>query len=468
MFTASEAFLLPWSNRIVGEVPVSQGMRAVSRWSVVLALVAGAIAGYLTIVSLKAGATPLGCGAGSGCESVLRSRWSSLFGIPVGALACAAYLGLAVATIRSSRSHAIGPFAVVLATAIIGSALWFIGLQIFVLRALCPWCLADHALGISAAAMTIVGARRTRSAGSQPGLPASVEPNSNPDADDDLFDTRPTNSREAPIDPFAERSGDSAPAGSRSPAPSLAPSLLLGGALTLSLIVLQVAFGKAPAAIARLPKDANSDTGAGPDRAISVLQGRLPIEVHEVPLLGSPDAPQLIVVMFDYCCPHCRETHASLRWAAEVVDRSSMGLILLPTPLNASCNPAIEETEDRFKDSCELAKLALAVWRSSPDQFAEYDSWLFEPELPRSAVEARAEASKLVGEQQLSKTLSDPWIDERIRKNVTAYQESQARVLPILLSPGAKAIVGRADDRNELFKLLESDFGIRAGTLIAP
>jgi hypothetical protein len=145
-----------------------------------------------------------------------------------------------------------------------------------------------------------------------------------------------------------------------------------------------------------------------------------------------------------------------------------MGVILLPTPLNASCNPAIEETEERFQDSCELARLALAIWRAAPDKFSDFDQWLFQPELPRSRDEARAEAVRLIGEQKLTETLADPWVAERIRRDVIAYQESNARVLPILLSPGAKAIVGRTDDREGLFRLLESDFGIRAGTLIAP
>jgi hypothetical protein len=233
-----------------------------------------------------------------------------------------------------------------------------------------------------------------------------------------------------------------------------------GIAAAIVLLALLTLFGGHSSPLARLPQDANADTGPGPDRAIAVLQGRLRLLPHELPMIGSADAPKLMVILFDYACPHCRATHQALR---PVIESKTAGLILLPTPLNSDCNPAIEETEPRFRDSCDLARLALAVWRVAPDQFPEFDAWLFAPELPRSAEDARAEAVRRIGQEALSAALDSDWIDERIREDVAAYQQSDAKVLPILLSPGAAAIVGRTDDERELLEVLSRDFQIEAG-----
>lgn len=440
-------------------------MTLLRRTVVACAVSAAAIAGYLAVVSFQSRGTPWGCGAGSGCEEVLRSRWSALFGLPVGLPAAVAYLALAVLAhqgLRPGGSAAIRRALVLVAGAVLVSVAWFTGLQAFVLKAFCPWCLCDHGLGLSAGLLSLAGVQRLSAPGPAVGRSTAMTR-----ATPDEFDTTPTQRVES--DPFAESSpAIVASTSRRSAGPSFAGPLLGGILLGLAFIGLQASIGSPPSPLARLPRDENADSGPGPDRAISVLQGRLPLMVHELPAIGSPDAERILVVMFDYCCPHCRETHESLRWALETVDGGSFGLILLPTPLDARCNPAIEETEPRFAESCDLARLALAVWRADPARFAEFDQWLFAPELPRAAAEAHAEAERLIGADRLEAALADPWIADRIQANVTAYRDSDARVLPILLSPGAAAVVGRTDDRSELFRVLDRDFGLRSGTLVAP
>src|SRR5436305_10091796 len=51
-----------------------------------LILAAAGISAYLLSVSLSGG-TAVGCGPGSACDEVLRSRWAYVLGIPVSALA---------------------------------------------------------------------------------------------------------------------------------------------------------------------------------------------------------------------------------------------------------------------------------------------------------------------------------------------------------------------------------------------
>ncbi len=383
------------------------------------ALLAAALAAYLTAVSFSQRGLPVGCGSGSGCDEVLRSRWSYLFGIPMGGYALAAYLGVLGATVlagsgQSEASRTTGRKLLITLAACIGLAvIWFVSLQLFVLKAICQWCMADHLAGLATAVTIIIYVRRT--------APQVAEP-----------------------------THQSAGWGR---------AVVSGVALAGVLFALQLFFGESGAQFARLPGDRNADTGPGPGRVLAVLNGELPVAVDDVPLLGSAEAEVPIVLLYDYCCPHCRATHGYLveRMSSYTVPYC---LLLLPMPLDADCNESVEETEPRFEESCNLARIALAVWRADRSKFAEFDAWLYEPEMPRAADEARGHAAELVGEDKLQSALADPWIDERISQDVQAYVDSGAKQIPMVLSPQMDGIVGRAESADELFDVLEKELNL--------
>lgn len=104
----------------------------------ILLAVAMAAAGYLTWVALKNGAVA-GWGQTSDCEDVLRSKWSHWLGLPVNALALAVYAALLAGTfaIDTTRQRRAWQWVIVLAVAVAGAALWFVGLQVFVLNSYC-------------------------------------------------------------------------------------------------------------------------------------------------------------------------------------------------------------------------------------------------------------------------------------------------------------------------------------------
>ena len=99
---------------------------------------------------------------------------------------------------------------------------------------------------------------------------------------------------------------------------------------------------------------------------------------------------------------------------------------MLPTPLNTKCNPYWEETEPRFEHACELARLALGVWRVDRTAFGQFDSWLFEPE-SRATRRSTSPGGKTRAAAALESALKDPWIDRQIEQNVTAYHNSRCR-----------------------------------------
>ena len=128
----------------------------------VRALLAVAIlgAGYLAWVSIHHGPVA-GCGAESGCNKVLQSRWAYWLDIPVSVPALLVYLALMGATVllrkRPAPDDERGSWAAIIALSVIvaGAALWFVGLQVFVIKAFCKFCMTAHACGFVAALLCL-------------------------------------------------------------------------------------------------------------------------------------------------------------------------------------------------------------------------------------------------------------------------------------------------------------------------
>ena len=117
----------------------------------------------MSVHSLRGG-TLAGCGAGASCDDLMTGRWSKLFGVfPVSGLAAGVYLAFlfCLACLFLSKDAGIRDTAAlalrILAGAIIGSAAWFIGLQIFAEGAFCRYCMTAHGLGIIISVLTILG-----------------------------------------------------------------------------------------------------------------------------------------------------------------------------------------------------------------------------------------------------------------------------------------------------------------------
>lgn len=396
-------------------------------WLMRLLVVAAAgVTGYLLAVTWIQGSLPAGCGSGSGCAAVLSSRWASVLGFPVSAPALALDLSLLLLLClppgRSDRSRAwLFGLRLLLAATVAWSAVWFLGVQLALVGKLCVWCVTAHGIGL-VVALLVLCSTPVRWMGTK-AIPA---------ASNLWFE----------------------------PAGRLTGITVLGVAMlalfSVGLLAVAQTLVEPPVVVGRLPAGQNADTGPGPDRRLAVLNGKLAVSPHQEPVLGSPDAPHVVLVMFDYCCPHCRAMHAHLI-EAQIRHPGKIALLLLPTPLDKSCNPHVEETEPRFRNACELARHALAVWETNPAVFSEYDQWLFESEFPRSTEEARTKAVGLITGAALDRALAKPGIAAAIRRNVEAYNASGAERIPVLLSPGLQGIVGRVNDEQELLGILEKE-----------
>jgi uncharacterized membrane protein len=105
-----------------------------------LAAVAGmAVAGYLTWVHYDEAA--LVCVAGGGCETVQQSRYAEIAGIPVALLGLVGYTGVIALVLWDSPNARLG--AAMLAFVGLAFSVYLLVLQLFVIDAVCVWCLAN-------------------------------------------------------------------------------------------------------------------------------------------------------------------------------------------------------------------------------------------------------------------------------------------------------------------------------------
>ena len=361
-----------------------------------------------------------GCGAGSGCANVLGSKWSVVFGdVPVSAFSFLLYVSvfLSLGLNLGARAEGARWFRSLAAWMCLWAAVWFTGLQVWVIGALCPYCMTMHGVGVLLGLTILVGEREKRG-GQKRGL-----------------------------------------------------AMILAAFSVIGLSVVQY-YGPEPLTyrvdtVDHLVGDAAGDASgaddihsAGDGSAVTFLNGRKSYRVEGLPHLGSADAKYVVVEYFDYTCEACREMHVYLE---EAVKRhpGELAVVVLPIPLNRSCNPHLAEGMKDHENACELARLTLKVWRADSSKFPEFHRNLFELQgLPIEAAESMAYG--LVGEDKMS-AANDAWVDAILSQNVKDYQllSRKSPVMPKLLLTGSVVVQGVMKDGQTLESLLKEHLGLK-------
>lgn len=521
-----------------------------------------------------------GCGGGEiiDCGHVLNSKWSKVMGIPVSVPACGLYASLlAMLTfVRRPGSKALTQLlwnALTAGACMAGlAALWFIGLQIFALKHLCPYCLAVHCCGLILAFLllrnrfTTMQQKRVVASLSVLGVAvmitvqvmtpepenfevirydrlATVDENSamSVEGDEEIF-AAPSEVFEAPSEVFeapgevfeapsdvaevpAEEKNESAKlpaentqkdsAKAQSSEPVVSSTLLLIVPPRLQMLANLPGFLVQDAAPAENPSPADGPTGeeqtaeektsdaaeaatpaatgttadesaekkeepsqpadtkpvdtesgdklvetakadeappAAPARKVVTVAGnRVTLDVKQWPLLGSQDARYIFVEMFDYTCPHCRNTHFAVKGAFEQYG-SDLAIIALPVPLERACNDAAGGGGK--PGACELARIAITVWRVNPSKFRDFHDWMFES--TRSTASARAHAEKLVGVENFRKEYGSKIPGEYVKRHVDLYKKVGAGAVPKLLFPNS-TINGEVNSKETLVRTIERE-----------
>lgn len=359
------------------------------------------------------GGSIAGCGGGSPCEQVLNSRWSSIAGIfPVSGLAVGVYLALLVAGLFSgpSAEESIRRLAwkvmLIMAGAITGSAIWFTIVQKWIIGNFCPYCMSAHVTGLLLSLLIIWQEIRIRNSS--------------------------TRSDERIISPL--------------PATGL---LSAGLAMAGILVLFQSAF---------TPPVVYHDGESQEQLAI--------IDYHDAPIVGSPDAPYVVTLLFDYQCSHCQKIHFMLTEAVNRYD-GKLAFALCPTPLDNECNPYVPKTTDAFRNSCELARISLAVWFARREAFPAFENWMFTFESgdrwqPRSPEAAREKAFALVGKEAFDSVWNDPRISKYLQTCVQIFGQTLQGGrggIPKMIY-GSNWVIPEPNNTDDLVMILQKTLGV--------
>lgn len=139
--------------------PDTQGKkgRSVPRTVLLILAVLGLlISAYLTWTHF-AGLAPICTGGGEGCETVQSSRYAVLLGVPVALLGLIAYGGLIISAALWGQAGIYLGFLISLIGTLFSAYLTY--LEIFVIGALCQWCLASAAIMPAALICTTLAVR---------------------------------------------------------------------------------------------------------------------------------------------------------------------------------------------------------------------------------------------------------------------------------------------------------------------
>jgi hypothetical protein len=221
------------------------------------------------------------------------------------------------------------------------------------------------------------------------------------------------------------------------------------------------------------PPDANSN-GAEPSngsprrhRLLKFLDGKLTLDVYKHPVIGSPEAPHVVVEMVSYNCRHCRATHRVMKQAlARYGDQ--VALIIMVIPFERECNRLIVSSAASHRGACSTARMSLGVAALKPSAFAKFHDWLMaDKEEPPPIDSVVSRAYSLVNRDRLRELSGG----DQLRKQIAGYVNLFARLreqhtgnkefgLPVQIV-GDSIITGTVEKPRDLYDAWEKELGVK-------
>ena len=180
----------------------------------------------------------------------------------------------------------------------------------------------------------------------------------------------------------------------------------------------------------------------------------------DMPVIGNPDAKHKVTLLFDWQCSHCRRTHIMLPDAVSRLG-DSIAVVCCPVSMSRECNPHISPGIDRFAGSCTFMRIGLAIWRSNPDAYREYEKWFFGTDLaqgwtPPTVEQATAMAEQLIGKERLDNAMQSRWMESYTRIVNELFGRTSrgtTSAIPRLIYDG-KIMIPEADNSSALASLI--------------
>ena len=480
----------------------------------VLALVAAALAAYLTYGSFTH-QVMAGCdGTGQvDCNVVLSSSWSRFIGIPVALGGLLAYVPIfAMSWFAGSRDPLairwIGTTITALALLAVGAGAWFTFVQLVFLGKFCWYCLSTHFCGLIIAGLVVWsvialrkgGLNASQSLAAIPGMPPAIpgtrarSSSNGPSlgiaagfavsllailiAGQVFFPTQ-TYGIEKKV--ALTQTINMTDAGPSAISPVSDPKAHVVNRVTPTedphAISLETSASPSDKAVestnvaadhASVPDVPMPVEGPAKKREVKLLNGTLTIDMYSQAVLGSPEAPYVVVEMVDYMCPHCRAMHKNIKLA---LDRygDQLAVVIMPVPLELECNKQMMQTDPTHRGSCKLARLAVSVAKINLTAFHDFHNWMLADEKkPPSVSDAVQRAWELVNRKRLAEFTDSDATKNRIQQDISLYvslsnqQKDSLKPfgLPVQIV-GDTVLSGKVDNVDDMFAAWEQALGIK-------
>ncbi len=329
------------------------------------------------------GAQAAGCGPDSNCDDVLSSKYAYIGPIPVSLLALPLYIIIGLShglSLKGKRNlDLLGNASSIL---VVLSAIYFVGLQVFIIGSYCPYCIATHVFASVAGILvwkTKLAKSTTRSIKAVYGtaimawfltITAQVFVGNEPD----------------------------------NPEPQLV------GQKELSQHKQTIISTNSPSS--------NKKTRA--ERMVNTYG----LDVEKMPIIGSEEADHIDIVLVDYTCKYCRNLHKTLTRITRQYPEK-FAFIIAPMPLDAQCNTTLAargfKTQKAHIEACEFAKLAMSLYRTDPKSFHWWDKEILDmPAFPKYQ-DALKLAKEITNTEKLVSYLLSPWTQKQIDISTSIY-----------------------------------------------
>ncbi|MGK0186042.1 MAG: putative membrane protein [Verrucomicrobiales bacterium] len=283
------------------------------------------ICGFLLYRQLSGSLETLGgCEGEWDCEEVFKSRWGSLFGIPVALLAVANYLAMFILSVEPIRKLgrfsdiALGALGI---TLLVGS-LWFVGLQLSY-GVKCTFCLLAQFVGVVVGGITL----KSLCQAIHFGVKVSALPT------------------------FAFS--------------VLLALLLIGGQFLGSGYDLSEGKEGPVADDAQRYEDGFHKF---PNLGLSIERGKYPT-------IGNPKADKAVVVLLDYSTFNSQNIYPHIDALVESKG-DELAIIIIPVPLDKDCNEYWGSVLSA--NACQMATYAYAAWEANPRIYKAYHNFLMQ------------------------------------------------------------------------------------------
>ena len=129
--------------------------------------------------------------------------------------------------------------------------------------------------------------------------------------------------------------------------------------------------------------------------------------------------------------------------------------------MKPECNPYLRKSSERHVNSCEYSRIALAVWHTDADKFAQFHQWMMQGETPPSLGRVMFYVENDLKLENIREVAKSEEVRRSLSRMLTLYQKCGRGIVPKLFVRG-RQIVG-APSREDDAKMVTAIQGILGG-----